>query len=187
MLFHFIVCKRPMRKLKLERLWSDPQPIPRVPNPPCSPSVHADYQGRDVTTWNSPLHSWMTPTIKTSSSFNKRPREGEQLEVRQEAQRAASAKRNMWVLLKSWFEQTSYKKSFLTQGKLSSDWVWDDIKMLFLIWLLGKMLCWVWFFKKVWSLRDTSLSVYGGCDRLSEICFKILQKTKVVGRPGCLL
>lgn len=42
----------------------------------------------------------------------------------------------------------------------------------------------VMFLLKALSLKDTSLSIFGSRDMLSGICFKILQKTKVVGKLG---
>lgn len=76
MLFHLIVPNSPVRKLRLKGFTI------RLHNPfsnvtiPCSPTIYVDSRGRDVTTYNSPLHSWIAQTIKTSSTLNKRPREG---------------------------------------------------------------------------------------------------------------
>ena len=45
--------------------------------PPLVPHT-SPGQGRNVTTFHSPLHGWMAQTTKTSSSLNKKPREGSQ-------------------------------------------------------------------------------------------------------------
>ena len=137
MLFHLIVPNSPVRKLRINGFTI------RRHNPfsnvtiPCSPTIYVDSQGRDVTTYNSPLHSWMAKTIKTSSTLNKRPREEGLLGILKETQKAASTKGNMWTLWKSWFEQTIYKEAFLQKGKLSINWIWDAIKKLLILLVVG--------------------------------------------------
>lgn len=73
-------------------------------NQPHPHPAYVDSEGSNVTTWNSPHHSWMTLTMKTSSSLNQRLRGAKLLRITKEAQRATSTKCNMWTSLKSWFE-----------------------------------------------------------------------------------